>query len=132
MRAFLVDVDNRPGSFATIAELIAGRGVNILSVSAAVCGVAGRAAIITNDEFTTRSALTDGGITFIEREIIEVAMRHEPGSLAAACRRLAEAGVNLEALIPVGMEGRQIEFGFVTDDAVRTRELLEPAGLVFG
>jgi hypothetical protein len=30
------------------------------------------------------------------------------------------------------MEGTEIEFGFVTSDPARAREILEPAGILFG
>jgi hypothetical protein len=132
MRAFLVTLDDHPAAFAETVELIAAKGVNIVSATVGDCGGGGRAAIMTNDESTTRVALLERGSPFQESEVIEVALRHEPGSLARVCRRLVDAGIDIQALLPVGMEGAEMEFGFVTDDPVRARELLEPAGMVFG
>jgi hypothetical protein len=132
MRAFLVTLDDHPGAFAEVVELLAARGVNILSATVGQCGAGGRAAIMTNDESTTRIALLEADQDYKETLVIEASMRHEPGSLARVCRRLVDAGIDIQALLPVGMEGTQIEFGFVTDDPVRTREILEPVGMRFG
>ncbi len=128
MHAFLIDLDNKPGSFARVAEAIAAKGVNITAVSGATCGDSGRAAIITSDEAATRTAITDINGKYTEVEVTEAALRHEPGSLAKATRRLADAGVNIEALLPVGMEGNDVIVAFVTSDPVKTREALAQVG----
>jgi hypothetical protein len=132
MRAFLIALDDDPGAFAEVVGLIAARGVNIVSATVGHAGGGGRAAIMTNDESTTRIALLEAGCDYQETMVIEASMRHEPGSLARVCRQLTDAGIDLQALLPVGMEGTEMEFGFVTDDPVRTREILEPVGMLFG
>jgi hypothetical protein len=64
MNAFLVDLDNKPGSLAAAAEALAAKGVNILGISGTSCGDGGRAAIVTADDATTRTALQDARIKF--------------------------------------------------------------------
>ena len=44
-----------------------------------------------------------------------------------ATRRLASAGVNIEAIFPMGMAGNDIQVGFVTDNATKAREVLSTA-----
>lgn len=129
MQAFLVDLENKPGAFARVTEAIAAKGVNINSVSGATCGETGRAAITTSDEAATRTALADLKVTFTEKEVTETSLRHEPGSLAKAARRLADAGVNIEALLPIGMDGNDVLVAFVTSDPVKAREALAQAGI---
>lgn len=128
MNAFLIDLENKPGALAAAAEAIAAKGINILGVSGASCGDGGRVAIVTADEATTRSALTDGKISFKEMESTEVSLRHEPGSLAKAARRLADAGVNIEAIFPTGMTGDDVSVAFVTDNPTRAKEALAMIG----
>ena len=60
MRAFIVELQNSPGSLAKLTEAIAERGINITNVVGATCGGSGSLGIITNDESSTRSVL-DGG-----------------------------------------------------------------------
>lgn len=129
MHAFLVDLENKPGAFATVAEAIAAQGVNITSVSGVTCGGAGRTAIMTSDDVLTRTALGEAKCTYTEMEIIEAALRDEPGALAKATRRLADAGVNIEALLPIRLEGNEAHVGFVASDPVRAREVLTGAGM---
>jgi hypothetical protein len=61
-------------------------------------------------------------------EITSVPLRHEPGSLAKAARQLAKAGVNIESILLMGMQGSDIEVGFVTSDPSRAKDALSQAG----
>src|SRR6476659_1772796 len=38
VQAFLIDLENKPGAFADVAEMIAAKGINITAVSGATCG----------------------------------------------------------------------------------------------
>lgn len=124
MNAFLVELENKPGALATLAEAIAAKGVNITGIAGASCGDGGRVAIVTADDPTTRRALEEGGHSFKEMEATETQLRHEPGTLARASRRLAEAGVNVEAIFPTGMAGNDISVAFVTDNPMKARDAL--------
>jgi hypothetical protein len=129
MQVFLVDLKNKPGELARATEAIATKGVNITGISGSTCGDSGRAAVLTSDEATTRSALRDAGFTYTEMEATDTALRDEPGSLAKATRRLADEGINIEALLPIGMEGNEIHMAFVTSDAAKARQVLTSAGM---
>ena len=129
MQVFLVDLKNQPGELARVAEAIAAKGVNITGITGATCSDSGRAAIMTSDDATTRAALAEAGFKSIEMEATETTMRHEPGTLAKAARRLADAGINIEALLPTGMEGNEVHVAFVTSDAAKAREVLASAGI---
>ena len=124
MQAFLVDLDNSPGALAKVAAAIAAKGVNITSIGGTTCGDSGRAALTTSDEAATREALSAAGNTFTEMEIVEVSLRDEPGSLAGACRKLADNAINLEGLLPLGMDAGGVKVGFITADAEATRGAL--------
>lgn len=129
MQVFLVDLKNKPGELARIAEAIAAKGVNVTGISGSTCSDSGRAAIMTSDDATTRTALSEAGCTYTEMEATDTALRHEPGSLAKACRRLADENINIEALMPIGMEGNDIHVAFVTSDAAKARDVLSHAGM---
>jgi hypothetical protein len=129
MQVFLVDLKNKPGELARVTEAIAAKGVNITGISGATCSDSGRAAVMTSDDATTRSALMDSSFKYTEMEATDTALRHEPGSLAKAARRLADADINVEALLPIGMEGNEIHVAFVTTDAAKARQILSSAGM---
>ena len=128
MNAFLVDLENKPGAIATVAEALGAKGVNITGVSGATCGDSGRAAITTSDPTATREVLQSLKATFKEIEITQTSLADRPGSLGEAARRLASAGVNIEAIFPTGMAGGNIDVAFVTSDPAKAREVLATAG----
>ena len=124
MNAFIVELENKAGELARVTEAIAVRGINILGFAGATAGGMGSTVLMTNDEAGTRSALAGAGARFRELELVTARLAHQPGSLAAALRRLADAGVNIEAALPVGMDGGNVSVAFATNDAARTREVL--------
>jgi len=127
MNAFLIDLENKPGELARVTEAIAARGVNITAVSGSTSGQTGRVAVMTSDDAATRAALGGANCSFTEMEVTEASLRHEPGTLAAACRRLADAGINIEALMPIGMARNDVQVAFITDQPARAREILAQA-----
>ena len=49
---------------------------------------------------------------------------NRPGSLADVARRLAKAGVNIEAAFPTSMAGGNAHVAFATDDPAKAKEAL--------
>ena len=127
MNAFLVDLDNKPGEFARISEAIAKKGINITTISGATCGSSGRVALATDNDSATRSVLAEANCTYSESEVTEATLRNQPGALAAVARRLADAGVNIEAIMPTGMKGNDVTVAFITDNPAKARSLLQEA-----
>jgi hypothetical protein len=132
MNAFLVELDNKPGELARITEAIAAQGVDIRGVSGSTCGSSGSVALMTDNEATTRTALQQANARFRELEATQAAIATAPGSLAKAARRLADAGVNIEALMPLGMEGDHVTVAFVTDNPAKAGQILSHAGSTSG
>ncbi|MFL5778952.1 MAG: hypothetical protein ACJ761_08425, partial [Chloroflexota bacterium] len=118
MNAFIIEFQDRPGEFARIAEAIAQKGINITGFAGVTCGGSGGVAIITNDEDATRAALRGVNATVKEREVVTAAVGADtPGTLAAMARKLADAGLNIEAAFAVGMSGGDAHVAVVTSDA---------------
>lgn len=129
MQVFLVDLKNKPGELARVTEAIAAKGINIQAFSGATCSDSGRVALMTSDEPATRTILKESDFNYTELEATDAAFRHEPGALAKAARRLADAGINIEAAMPVGMEGNEVHVAFVTSDPVKAKQVLSAAGI---
>jgi len=128
MDAFLIDLENKPGELARIAEAIAAKGVNITGLAGSTCGQSGRVTITTADPAATRQVLGDAKASYKVYEVTETALADKPGTLASALRRLADRGVIVEAVMPTGMSGSNIQVGFVTNDPARAREALQAVG----
>ena len=115
MNAFIVELPNRPGSLAMIAEAVAERGINITAFAGATSGELGSVSFLTDDESGTRNALGEKGWVYREVPIVQASREHRPGTLAAAARKLADAGVNIETTFVTGMDGDKVQIAFGVD-----------------
>jgi hypothetical protein len=121
VNAFIVEAKNQPGKLAEVSKAIADKGVNVLSGSVIGIGDTGGFAFISNDETSTRSALREANLKFREVEVMPISVSDEPGSLAKIAKKLADAGVNVEVLLPTGMSGNKMTLALGVDkiDAAR-------------
>lgn len=124
MNAFLITLDNRPGALADIADAIAQKGINIAGIAGATEASSGTIAIVTNDEAGTRTALEGAGARFREVALASAALEDKPGVLADAARSLANAGVNIEAIFPTGMDAGKITVAFGVDNVEAAKTAL--------
>jgi len=116
MNAFIVELPNRPGSLAMIAEAVAERGINITGVAGATSGELGTVSFTTDDESGTRNALGEKGWVYREVPIVHANLEDRAGTLAAASRKLADAGVNIETMFVSGADGDKVEIAFGVDN----------------
>jgi hypothetical protein len=121
VNAFIVEAKNEPGKLAEVSKAIADKGVNIVTGAVISIGQAGGFAFISNDEAGTRTALRDANYTFREVEVMPISVSDEPGSLAKIAKKLADAGVNVEVILPTGMSGNKMTLALGVDkiDAAR-------------
>jgi hypothetical protein len=125
MRDCSIQLTNKPGDLARVAEALARRGVNIKALTAlSVSGVA-MARILPDDIVAARSALEAANIRFTESEVHLLLLENKAGELANVASRLGEAGVNLEAIYITGIAGDLIELAIVSDNPKKTKKILE-------
>ena len=124
MNTFIIELDNRPGSLADVAAALAEKGININGVAGLAGSTTGLVAIVTNDEDATRSALDGLGARYREAALASASLEDKPGTLADIARRLADAGVNIEAIFPTGMEGGRITVAFGVDNIEAARSVI--------
>ena len=122
---FVVQLDNRPGALAVLAEALAAGGVDLRAIGGGGIGETGHVIMTTADDDATRRILDAGGYTYIEGESILAEVDDRPGGMAAIARRLADAGVNVYGHLFVGRWGDRATFAFVVDDPARARPILE-------
>jgi hypothetical protein len=125
MNAFIVDLKNQPGQVAKVAHDLGSAGINITGFAGTACGDGGTVALLTDDELATRRAMSQGQWKFREVELVTASLADKPGTLADLTQALAEAGLNIEAALPIGMVGTNVHVAFATDDPVKARAVLE-------
>lgn len=116
MQAFIVELPNRPGSLADICEAVAAGGANIIGFSGSTAGDAGQVALTTDDIEGTRAVIQARGWHFREVALVIAALEHRPGTLGAAARRLADAGINIDTMFGIGMDGGKVQVAFGVGD----------------
>ena len=124
MRAFIVDLEHQPGSLAELARAIGERGINITAISGLGWEDDGAVALITNDDDGTRALLEERDAEYRETGLVAAGLEDRPGALGDAAGRLAERGVNIEAILATGMQGGRVTIAFAVDDPVGAREAL--------
>ncbi|MCH7584772.1 MAG: ACT domain-containing protein [Acidobacteria bacterium] len=121
MTEFTVHLPNRPGSLADLAERLAAAGVNIEALAAIGMNESGTVKLIVDDEAATRRMLEHHGLLFEERRVITTMLPHRPGSVAAMTRRLADAGINIDAMYLLRTTPEGLEFAVAVDDDTQQR-----------
>jgi len=101
MQAFILELDNRPGTFAEAADRIAKKGVNILGFGLATNGK-GYAGVVGSDEMSIREALDEIRCKYHEVQLLPIQLEHTPGQAAKIAKKLGDAGINLEFFAPTG------------------------------
>lgn len=125
MREFAVRISHRPGELARVTNALSLQGVNIRSVSAMTLGHEAILRLIPDDPATARNALREKNISFEESDVVVVLLENRAGELTGVASKLAEAGLNLEALYLVGVADGLIEVAIVADDTKKAKKLLE-------
>lgn len=98
----VVRLENKPGTLADLSETLGGAGVNVQLMGMAI-GNEGIARFVADDPDRAVEALLEAGFTITQvKEALEITLPDIPGSLGQIARRLANAGVNLEAWYIVG------------------------------
>ena len=123
MSVFTVDLKNQPGELARLCEAMAARGINLV-LSAAAHGDGGIVVFIADDEAGAQAALEGAGIEYLLRPALTVRMENLPGAGAAAFRKLADAGVNVELLLPVRISDKEFFAVICADDAAAAEAAL--------
>lgn len=124
MQAFIVELANRPGSLATVCEALGSAGVNITGMAGAAAGATGSLAFTADDPARARAVLDAHGWIYREAALVVAALEHRPGTLAAAARRIADAGVNVETMFAAGMDGEKVLVAFGVSDTAAARAAL--------
>lgn len=124
-RQFVVQVPNRPGQMAELAEQMAAAGVDLRAIGGGGLGDFGHFILTTADDDRARQVLEDGHWTYIEGESLLAEVDDRPGGMAAIARALADAGVNVHGHLFLGRWSDRATFAFVVDDPDKARPILE-------
>jgi hypothetical protein len=117
---FVLIPDDQPGVLARIGEALGAAAINIEGISAFTGEGKGVVHILVEDAERALEALAEAGFDVrAARDVLLLDIEDQPGALGAACRRLADAGINIsQAYIAAGYK-----LVLAVDDIDRAREL---------
>lgn len=100
MRDLALRLEHRPGALAEVGEALGQAGVSVEGGGAFVVDGRGFAHFLVADGAAARAALAAAGVEVLaDREVLVQRLdQARPGELGRICRRMAEAGVNIEVL----------------------------------
>src|SRR5262245_21200095 len=125
MKDCSIQLSNKPGDLARVADALARRGVNIKALVGLSVGGMALTRILPDDIVAARSAFEAANVRFTESEVYLVLLENKAGVLATVTARLGEAGVNLEAIYVTGIADDLVELAIVGDDPNKTKKILE-------
>jgi len=108
-----------------MASALAKKGVNIKSVAAMSLGNQATVRIIADDVDAARSALKEANIPFEESELATVLLENQAGELANVADKLNNAGLNLQAVYVIGLDGNLVELAIACSDVKKAKKALE-------
>ena len=115
MTEFVVQMDNRPGMLASLTEALAQAGVNIEALAAFGFDGEGIIRLVVDDAALARRTLRDSGLAAVENTVLTTYLPHAPGQLAQIARRLADSGVNIDAVYVINSSADGIELAIAVD-----------------
>jgi len=123
MSVFTVDLENQAGELARLCEAMAGRGVNLI-LCATTREEVGTVAFIADNEASAEAALAEAGVGYTKRTALTIRMENQPGVGAATFRKLADADVNTDLLVPVRISNDLFFAVLCVDDPDKARRAL--------
>jgi hypothetical protein len=122
MRKDLVIIpEDHPGVLADLGEILGRAGVNIEAISAFTGEGKGVVHVLVDDDVKAVEVLREAGLEpRAARRVVVAPLPDEPGQLGAACRKLADAEVNIEqAYIAAGSK-----LVVICEEVDRAKEIL--------
>lgn len=86
---------NDVGILFEISTLLSDKGVNILGVSAGVCGEDCLIRLMTDDNRKAKDVLATNNFTPEEENVVLVGLPHRPGTLKQVTKTLAQEGIDI-------------------------------------
>jgi len=123
LKQFEIFINNRPGELAKVAEVLGANGINILAIASERCEIP-IIRIVTDDEQSTRTALSKASLKFNENEIIVIELTDKPGELAKLAKKLARSGVNVDSIHILNKGSNVTSVALVVDNKKKAKEAL--------
>ena len=100
-----VSVENRPGSLAQVARILADASVNLVALLGSTVGEQGSIQVVVDNTNKAKKALDKAGLSYTEGTLEQFELNNKPGTLAELTAKLTKKGINIDsawATVPKG------------------------------
>ena len=122
-----VFLENREGRLEEVLDVLAKKGVNIVTLSLADTSDYGMLRLIVSDPHKGRAALKEAGITAMLTDVVALRVPHATGSLNKAMHQIVDGEVNIEYMYAFA-NGADAAAVLKSDDPGRVIDILKGSG----
>ena len=97
VKQLTVALENRPGTLAHVAKVLADAKVNVLALLGSTAGAQGSVQVVVDNVNKAKKALSGAGLSYTEGTLEQFELANKPGALAQLARRLAKKGINIDS-----------------------------------
>lgn len=124
MKQFNVFVEDKIGELARVTEALAQNAINIRGLATDRLGPKAAVRVITDDELSTRKALSRAGLSYDESDVIVIDLIDRPGEIAKVAKKAARAGVNINSIFLIGKKDTPAALALVPNDVKKAEKFL--------
>ena len=100
VRQISISLDNEPGKFLDVSQILGNEGINIRAISVADTADISTVRFVTDSPEKTTNVLRSHGYSVRETDVTAVEVPDHPGGLQAILRPLKRANINVLYLYP--------------------------------
>ena len=117
VKQLTVALENRPGTLAQVAKVLADAKVNVLALLCSTAGAQCSAQVVVDNVNKAKKALGGAGLLYTEGTLEQFELANKPDTLAELAGRLAKKGINIDcvyATMPKGAKKAVVVLGTST------------------
>jgi hypothetical protein len=96
VKQLTVPLENRPGTLAHVAEVLATAKVNVLALLGSTTGTQGSVQVVVDNINRAKKALAGAGLSYAEGTLEQFELSNKPGALSQLAGKLAKKGINID------------------------------------